>query len=95
MKLRTIVGMLLVCCASAAFATAAQRAPAATCDRECLRGKVTQLLYALVKHDVKGLPVAGAVYDHSYLPRDRCIRSYDFSFSRQNSSIRSVSSSMT
>jgi hypothetical protein len=30
----------------------------ASCDRECLRGKVTQLLYALVKHDVSGLPVA-------------------------------------
>ena len=27
-------------------------------------------------------------------PRDRCIRSYDFSFSRQNSSTSSVSSSM-
>jgi hypothetical protein len=36
---------------------AAQRL-AATCDRECLRGKVTELLYALVTHDVKGLPVA-------------------------------------
>src|ERR1051325_10390708 len=34
-----------------------QGTPAA-CDRECLRGHVTQLLYALVKHDVKGLPVA-------------------------------------
>ena len=32
--------------------------PLTTCDRECLRGKVTQLLYALVKHDVSGLPVA-------------------------------------
>ena len=40
-----------------ATANAAQRA-AAACDRECLRGKVTELLYALVKHDVKGLPVA-------------------------------------
>ena len=30
-----------------------------------------------------------------YLPRERCIRSYDFSFSRQNSSISSVSSSMS
>jgi hypothetical protein len=32
--------------------------PTAACDRECLRGKVTQLLYALVKHDVSGLRVA-------------------------------------
>ena len=28
------------------------------CDRECLRGMVTQVLYAFVKHDVKALPVA-------------------------------------
>ena len=37
-------------------ANAAQSA--ITCDRECLRGKVTQLLYAFLKHDVKGIPVA-------------------------------------
>ena len=55
---RTIVGLLLVCSAWGASANAAQRATTTTCDRECLRGKVTQLLYALVKHDVKGLPVA-------------------------------------
>jgi hypothetical protein len=65
-----MVGLLLICCAWAASADAAQRGSATTagapergalqttCDRECLRGKVTQLLYALVKHDVKGLPVA-------------------------------------
>src|SRR6185503_13342433 len=58
MAIRTIVaGVLLLGSAWAAAAGAGQR-PAATCDRECLRGKVTQLLYALVKHDVKGLPVA-------------------------------------
>ena len=55
---RTIIGLLLVCCAWGAAANAAQTATAATCDRECLRGKVTQLLYALVKHDVSGVPVA-------------------------------------
>ena len=60
MKNRTIVGLLLVCCAWGAAANAAQSAPT-TCDRECLRGKVTQLLYALVKHDVSGLPVAGTL----------------------------------
>ena len=54
---RTIVGLLLVCCAWSASPDAAQRA-SAPCDRECLRGKVTQLLFALTKHDVKGLPVA-------------------------------------
>jgi hypothetical protein len=61
MKNRTIVALLLVCCAWGASADAAQRGTTtntATCDRECLRGKVTQLLYALVKHDVSGLPVA-------------------------------------
>jgi hypothetical protein len=57
MKNGTIVGLLLVCCAWGAAASAAQLAPA-TCDRECLRGQMTQLLYALMKHDVSGLPVA-------------------------------------
>jgi hypothetical protein len=56
----TIVGLLLICCAWGASASAAQRATP-TCDRECLRGKVTQLLYALVKHDVSGLPVAATL----------------------------------
>lgn len=54
--MKKFVGLLLVCCAWSASATA-QPAPA-PCDRECLRGKVTQLLQALVKHDVSGLPVA-------------------------------------
>ena len=53
---KTILWLLLVCCAWGATATAAQ--PVSTCDRECLRSKVTQLLYALVKHDVSTLPVA-------------------------------------
>ena len=55
MQARTILGMLLVCAWSTA--AAAQSAPA-VCDRECLRGKVTQVLHALVKHDMSGLPVA-------------------------------------
>ena len=54
---RTIVGLLLAGCVWSATANAAQSATT-TCDRECLRGKVTQLLYALLKHDVRGLPVA-------------------------------------
>ena len=65
MKNRTIVALLLIGCGWAAAVNAAQRgaAPpgAAACDRECLRGKVTQLLYALVKHDVSGLSVAATV----------------------------------
>ena len=57
MKNRAIVGLLLACCSWGAAASSAQVAPG-TCDRECLRGQVTQLLYALVKHDVSGLNVA-------------------------------------
>jgi len=57
MKNRVIVGLLLICSGWVVCAGAAQRATT-TCDRECLRGKVTQLLYALLKHDVSGLPLA-------------------------------------
>ena len=46
--------LCLLLLASPAFAAAPQSA----CDRECLRGKVTQLLHALVKHDVSGIAVA-------------------------------------
>src|SRR2546430_16220476 len=55
-----IVGLLVICCSWGAAANAAQAVPAG-CDRECLRGKMTQLLYALLKHDVSGLPVAGTL----------------------------------
>jgi hypothetical protein len=61
MKKRTIVGLLVVWCAWGATGNAQQPATTAICDRECLRGKVTQLLYALVKHDVTGLPVASTL----------------------------------
>jgi hypothetical protein len=57
MKTKASIGLLLVACAWGAAASAQPRATTA-CDRECLRGKVTQLLHALVKHDVSGLPVA-------------------------------------
>jgi hypothetical protein len=60
MKNGTMVGLLLVCWAWAGPASAAQRTSTA-CDRECLRGKVTELLHALLKHDVSGLPVADTV----------------------------------
>src|SRR4051812_20594517 len=59
MKNKTIVGVLLAVCVSGVTANAAQSA--AICDRECLRGKVTQLLSALLKHDVSGLAVAGTL----------------------------------
>jgi hypothetical protein len=40
--------------------TAGAQAPAA-CDRECLRSTMTTFLYALLKHDTSGLPVASNV----------------------------------
>src|SRR5215831_15000212 len=47
MKNKTILGALILCVWGVS-ANAMQAAP--TCDRECLRGKVTQLLYAFLKH---------------------------------------------
>ena len=65
MKTLTTSLCLIVLTGSFAAQAASKSKPAAvpapTCDRECLRGKVTQLLYALVKHDVSGLPVAGTL----------------------------------
>jgi hypothetical protein len=57
MRNKTILGLLLTVYLWGVPAHAVQSAT--TCDRECLRGKVTQLLYAFMKHDVSGLPVAG------------------------------------
>jgi hypothetical protein len=59
MKNKTILGLLLAVCVWAITVNAQQ--PATTCDRECLRGKVTQLLYAFLKHDVSKLPVANTL----------------------------------
>jgi hypothetical protein len=59
MKNSMLLGLLLVCCAWGA--TASAQRDTNTCDRECLRGNVTQLLHALVKHDVSGLPVAATL----------------------------------
>jgi hypothetical protein len=59
MKNKTILGLLLIVCVWAVNVNAEQ--PATTCDRECLRGKVTQLLYAFLKHDVSKLPVANTL----------------------------------
>jgi hypothetical protein len=53
---RCALGLLLGVSMWGVAANAAQSA--VTCDRECLRGNVTQLLYAFLKHDVSKLPVA-------------------------------------
>jgi len=56
MKNKTILGLVLAVCVWSVKANAVQQAT--TCDRECLRAKVTQLLFAFLKHDVSKLPVA-------------------------------------
>jgi hypothetical protein len=56
MKNRILPGLLLGISIWGVTASAAQSA--ITCDRECLRGKVTQLLYAFLKHDVSEIPAA-------------------------------------
>ena len=43
------------------FGVAANAQSAISCDRDCLRGKVTQLLYAFLKHDVSKLPVSNTL----------------------------------
>ena len=55
MRIVLALGLIL-----SSAALAAQPAHAATaCDRECLRGKVSEVLYALVEHDAGKLAVAG------------------------------------
>jgi hypothetical protein len=56
-KAPAIPGLLLLLLAPAAFGAAAPPA----CDRECLRGLVTRVLYALVEHDTSQLPVAAGL----------------------------------
>src|SRR5689334_22421423 len=60
--MKTVAAVCLLLLSSGAFAATGPRslssAPPA-CDRECLRGMVTQVLYALVDHDASKLPVAG------------------------------------
>jgi hypothetical protein len=59
-----IVAALCLILSSAALAAQPPHAPAQAapaCDRECLRGKVSEVLYALARHDVSKLPVAAAL----------------------------------
>jgi hypothetical protein len=59
--MKRVLALCLVFWSSATLAAAQPaRAPAAApaCDRECLRGKITEVLYALADHDVSKLAVA-------------------------------------
>ena len=55
--------ILTFCVLAGLIFVADQRAFAqsASCDRECLRGTMTALLYAFVEHDASELPIADAV----------------------------------
>jgi hypothetical protein len=56
------VGLLLLAGASAVqAATKTAKAPAPSCDRECLRSMLTATLYSLVKHDTSKLPLGEKV----------------------------------
>lgn len=58
--MKRILTLLLAIWAMAIAAQPAAAADAApACDRECLRGKITEVLYALVEHDAGKLAVAG------------------------------------
>jgi hypothetical protein len=51
-----VLGLLLFASSALAGAPASS-----SCDRECLRGLATQVLHALVEHDVGQLPVTGSL----------------------------------
>lgn len=62
MKRLTSLCLTLLACAS--VAQAAHKAvppPAPSCDRECLRGMLTEYMYALLKHDTSQLPLSDKV----------------------------------
>jgi hypothetical protein len=64
MKKLTSLCLVLLACAStvqAARKPAPAPAPAPSCDRECLRGMVTEYLYSLVTHDTSKLPLSDKV----------------------------------
>jgi len=57
--LRIVLALCLILSSAALAAQpAAAQTAAPACDRECLRGKITEVLYALVEHDVSKLPVS-------------------------------------
>jgi hypothetical protein len=57
--------LILLACASTVQAVSkpkpAPAPPAPSCDRECLRGMLTEYLYALLKHDASKLPLSANV----------------------------------
>ncbi|MFM1885434.1 MAG: hypothetical protein RL026_591 [Pseudomonadota bacterium] len=54
-----VIGLLLATgLATSPAARPAAGEPAGRCDRECLRSHITQVLWALVGHDISRLPVA-------------------------------------
>lgn len=59
--MKSVLALCLILWSSTALAAEPTRPPAnaaAACDRECLRGKITEVVYALVEHDVSKLAVA-------------------------------------
>ena len=64
--MKSVLALCLILWSSSALAAEPKRAPAnaapvnaaAACDRTCLGGKITEVLYALVEHDVGKLAVA-------------------------------------
>jgi len=59
--MRTFAALCLILLSGSALAATGPKPPPPTqpgCDRECLRGMVSQVLYALVEHDSSKLPVA-------------------------------------
>ena len=59
--MKSVLVLCLILWSSAALAAQPAGAPssaAPACDRECLRGKITEVVYALVEHDVSRLAVA-------------------------------------
>lgn len=56
-----LVAVATLAAGVAAVPVAGAAQSSASCDRECLRSHVTQILWSLVKHDVSRLPVAPTV----------------------------------
>ena len=61
--MRIVLALCLIVSAAAALAAQPAHAQAAApaCDRECLRGTVTEVIHALVRHDASKLAVAGSL----------------------------------